>query len=58
MNRFTFPDVSGNSTVDMKMCTDSVKIYEATEMPTLICKKVSFLSENDELMFFEWISRI
>ncbi len=27
-------------------------------MPKLICKQVMFYSENDELMFFEWISRI
>jgi len=27
-------------------------------MPKLICKQVMFYSENDELIFFEWISRI
>lgn len=27
-------------------------------MPKLICKRVGFYSENDELCFFEWISRI
>lgn len=27
-------------------------------MPKLICKQVTFHSENDELIFFEWIARI
>ena len=27
-------------------------------MPTLICKQVTFYSQNDETSFFEWLKRI
>ena len=27
-------------------------------MPTLICKRVTFYSQNDETAFFEWLKRI
>lgn len=27
-------------------------------MPILICKRVTFYSQNDEMVFFEWLKRI